>query len=312
VKHDRRNPNEPVPAQKKKQNVTGEASPLPICCEVTHPPNDPIVFFGKGRFRNPGGLFMSVHTPFRHWRINSVLSAGVGWSSLGAGGALYTIEAEDDTHVVPSMSGEIVEYDIPQPTATRAVRRERIPESPSSEVVYQQPRLQGLSMPRLIRRFSVNCLSIGMGFDFTDMFAIPTGNISFPQLPSTGPERVSLVAASRASAADLTGFGAILEIGVSVGAGISVQVIFLGTTPIAGTRTSDGVDLDRASLDRAGALSSHDRLVRFLTQALLPHGVAIMGGMNIGIGDSGISLHYAGLRAQAVGSTVHTVDLRDI
>lgn len=312
MKHDRLNPNEPVQAQKKKQNVTGEASPLPICCEVTHKPDDPIVSFRKGRFHNPGGLFMSVHTPFRHWRINGVLSAGVGWTALGAGGALYTIEAEDDSHVVPPMSGEITEYDIPQPTATRAVRRERVPESPSSEVVYQQPRLQGLSLPRLIRRFSVNCLSFGVGFDITDVFAIPSGNISLPCLPSTGPERVSLVAVSRASAADLTGFGGILEIGASFGAGVSVQVIFLGTTPIIGTRTSDGVDLDRASLDQAGALSSVDHLVRFLTQALLPHGVAIMGGMNIGIGEMGISFHHAVLRAQAVGSTVRTVDLRDI
>ncbi len=255
---------------------------------------------------------MSVHTPFRHWRINSVLSAGVGWTALGAGGALYTIEAEDDSHVVPPMSGEITEYDIPQHTATRAVRRERIPESPSSEVVYQQPRLQGLSMPRLIRRFSVNCLSIGAGFDISDAVAIPTGNISLPWFPSSGAARVSLVAASRASAADLTGFGVVVEIGAVVGAGGSLQIIFLGTIPIGGTRTNDGVDLDRASLDREGALTSIERLVRFLTQVLLPHGVAVMVGMNIGAGYAGISLQYAGLRAQAVGSTVRTVDIRDI
>ena len=135
---------------------------------------------------------------------------------------------------------------------------------------------------------------------------------SIIQLPSTGPERISLVATSRASAADLTGFGAILELGVSIGAGVSSQVIFLGTTAIVGTRTSDGVNLDRANLEQAGALGSIEGLVRFLTQALLPHGVAITGGMNIGIGDMGISLHYAVLRAQAVGSTVRTVDLRDI
>ncbi|RZB33571.1 MAG: hypothetical protein SRB2_03917 [Desulfobacteraceae bacterium Eth-SRB2] len=141
---------------------------------------------------------MSVHTPFRQWQINSVLSVGVGWAALGAGGALYTLEAEDDSHVVPPISGEITEYNIPQPTA------------------------------------------------------------------------------------------------------------------IAGTRTSDGVDLDRASLEQAGALDSIEGLVRFLTQALLPHGVAIMGGMNIGIGDMGISFHYAVLRAHAAGSTVRTVDLRDI
>jgi len=255
---------------------------------------------------------MSVHTPFRQWQINSVLSVGVGWAVLGAGGALYTLEAEDDSHVVPPISGEITEYNIPQPTATRAIRRERIPESPSSEVVYRQPRLQGLSLPRLVRRFTVNCLSAGVGFDITDLGFIPSGNFSFPQLPSTGPERVSLWAASRASAADLTGFGGILEIGASFGPGVSSQVIFLGTTAIVGTRTSDGVDLDRASLEQAGALDSIEGLVRFLTQALLPHGVAIMGGMNIGIGDMGISFHYAVLRAYAVGSTVRTVDLRDI
>lgn len=255
---------------------------------------------------------MSVHTPFRHWQINSVLSAGIGWTALGAGGALYTIEAEDDHHVVPPIAGEITEYDIPQLTATRAVRRERIPESPGTEVVYRQPRLQGLSLPRLVRRFSVNCLSVGVGFDITDVFSIPSGNFSLPQLPSTGPERISLVATSRASAADLTGFGAILELGVSIGAGVSSQVIFLGTTAIVGTRTSDGVNLDRTSLEQAGALGSIEGLVRFLTQALLPHGVTITGGMNIGIGDMGISLHYAVLRAQAVGSTVRTIDFRDI
>ena len=255
---------------------------------------------------------MSVHTPFRQWQINSVFSVGAGWSIFGAGGALYTLEAQDDSHVVPCLTGEITEYDIPQPTTTRATRRQRVPESPGTELVYQQPRLQGLALPRLVRRFTVNCLSGGLGFDITDVFAIPTGNFSIPQLPSTGPERVSLVAASRASAADLTGFGGILEIGASFGAGVSSQVIFLGTTAIVGTRTSDGVDLDRASLEREGALGSIEALVRFLTQALLPHGVAITGGMNIGIGEMGISFHYAVLRAQAVGSTVHTVDLRDI
>ena len=55
MKHDRRNPDEPVQAQKKKPDTTGEASPLPICCEVSHPPDDPIVCFGKGRFHNPEG-----------------------------------------------------------------------------------------------------------------------------------------------------------------------------------------------------------------------------------------------------------------
>lgn len=255
---------------------------------------------------------MSLHTPFRHWQINSVFSAGVGWSIFGAGGVSYIIEAEDDSHVVPSLSGEISEYDIPQPSATRAVRRERVPGSPSSEVVYGQPRLQGLSLPRLVRRFSVNCLSAGLCFDITDVFSIPSGNFSLPQFPSTGPERVSLVGVSRASAADLTGFGAILELSAAVGVGVSSQVIFLGTTSIAGTRTSDGVELDRANLEQAGALGSIEGLVTFLTRALLPHGVAVTGGMNIGIGEMGISFHYAVLRAQAVGSTVHTVDLRDI
>jgi hypothetical protein len=83
---------------------------------------------------------MSVHTPFRQWQINSVLSVGAGWNILGAGGALYTLEAQDDSRVVPCLAGEITEYDIPQPTAARAIRRERIPESPSTEVVYRQPR----------------------------------------------------------------------------------------------------------------------------------------------------------------------------
>jgi len=255
---------------------------------------------------------MTVHTPFRRWRINSVFSVGVGWNILGAGGALYTLEAEDDSHVVPPLSGEVSTYDIPQPTTARVIRRQRVAESPSSEVVYQQPRLRGLSLPRLIRRFTVNCLSGGLGFDLTDLVAIPCGNISFPGLPSTGPERVSLVAAERASAADLTGTGAILEIGASVVVGVSLQVIFLGTTLICGTRTSEGVNLDRASLEQAGALGSAERLVTYLTQVLLPHGVAFMAGTNIGIGDLGISLHYAVLRAQPVGSTVHTVDERDI
>jgi hypothetical protein len=256
---------------------------------------------------------MSVHTPFRQWQINSVGSVGAGWNIFGAGGALYTLEAQDDSHVVPCLTGEITEYDIPQPTTARATRRQRVPGSPGTELVYQQPRLQGLALPRLVRRFTVNCLSVGLGFDITDVFGvIPTGTLSLPQFASTGPERVSLVAASRASAADLTGFGGILEIGASAGVGVSSQVIFLGTTAIVGTRTTDGVDLDRASLERAGHLGSIERLVRFLTQALSPHGVAIIGGMNIGIGEMGISFHYAVLRAQAVGSTVHTVDLRDI
>lgn len=253
---------------------------------------------------------MSIHTPFRDWRINSLFSAGAGWNILTAGVALYTLEAQDDTRTAPPVTGEIRSYDIQQPTRTRATRRQAVPESPSTEVVYHQPRLQGLSVPRLIRRFSVTSLSGGAGLDLTDLAGMPAGNISFPGLPSSGPDPVELVP-PRASAADLTGFACILEVGASLVAGVSIQLIFLGTSPIAGVRgASDGVRLDRASLD--GHTASYESLITFLVQMLAPRGIALMAGVNIGIGELGIALQGAFLQARAVGSTVFTVDARDI
>jgi hypothetical protein len=253
---------------------------------------------------------MSIHTPFREWRINSLFSAGAGWNILTAGGALYTLEAQDNTRTAPPVTGEVRSYNIQQPTRTRATRRQAVPESPNTEVVYHQPRLQGLSLPRLIRRFSVTSLSGGAGLDLTDLAGIPAGNISFPGLPSSGPDPVELVP-PRASAADLTGFACILEIGAALVMGVSIQLIFLGTSPIMGVGgTSDGISLDRASLN--GHTSSFESLITFLISMLAPKGVAIMAGVNIGIGDLGVALQGAFLHASAVGSTVFTVDSRDI
>lgn len=264
----------------------------------------------KQQIQQSGSIGMSIHTPFRDWRINGLFSAGAGWNILAAGMALYTLEAQDDTRTAPPVTGEIRSYNIQQPTRTRAVRRQAVPESPGTEVVYHQPRLQGLSLPRLIRRFSVTSLAGGLGLDLTDLAGIPAGNISFPGLPSSGPDPVVLVP-PRASAADLTGFAAILEIGAAAAVGVSIQFIFLGTSPIMGVRgTSDGVRLDRALLN--GHTASFESLITFLIRTLAPRGVALMAGVNIGVGELGISLQGAFLRASAVGSTVFTVDARDI
>ncbi|MCP4723268.1 MAG: hypothetical protein GY860_27770 [Desulfobacteraceae bacterium] len=253
---------------------------------------------------------MSIDTPFRDWQISSLISAGVGWNILSAGVAMYTLEAQDNTRTAPPVTGEIRSYDIEQPTNTRTISRQAVPESPSSEIAYHQPRLQGLSFPRLIRSFSVSSLSGGAGLDLTDLAGIPSGNISFPGLPSSGPDPVVLFPL-RASATDLTGFACIMEIGASLVMGFSVQLIFLGTSPIMGVRgASDGVSLDRASLN--GQTSSFESLITFLISMLAPKGVALMAGMNIGIGDFGIALQGAYLRVSEVGSTVCTVDVRDI
>ncbi len=259
---------------------------------------------------------MSIHTPFRDWRINSVFSIGIGWNVFSAGGGVYSLEAQDDIHIVPPIAaGEIVPYDIPAPTNTRPVRRQGVPESPSSEAVYHQPRLQGLSLPRLIRRFSVNCISAGIGLDITDMLGIPSASISLPFFPSTGPERVYLERYSQASATDLTGLACILEIGGAFIGGISLQALFLGTTPIPGMSTSDGADLEYDDLERrlrGESISTFESLIAFFNTVLVPHGFALIGGTSVGVGELGISIHAAILRASAVGSTVVTVDARDI
>lgn len=258
---------------------------------------------------------MSVNLPFRHWRINSPGGVGAGWEVISVGATAYILQAEDDRRVEPAMplsAGR--EYDIAEPSMAPRVARVRAPGGPTSAIVHQPRRLRGITLPRVIRRFSAPCLSLGVGLDLTDLIGMPSGTVSLPFLPSDSP-RVRLIATPRASAADLTGFGAILEVGGAFLAGGSIQVVFLGTTPLAGMRAaspSDGLDVRRAVRGEARhAAGFYDRIVDFFISTLAPHGVAAIRGMSLGIGEFGISLCPAIFGAHPVGSQSTTIGYDD-
>ncbi len=174
-------------------------------------------------------------------------------------------------------------------------------------------------MPRAVQEFNVSCLSLGAGFDITDLLGplAFSGTISLPFLPSGDASMVELMAVPQASAADLTGHWGILEVGGSFVAGASVQFLFLGCAPfgegLVGGRCSDGVDVQQRLREAAGeGQSIHDRVVEFLASVLLPHGMTIVGGMNLGVGEMGLSLRYAFTRANPVGSQFETIGLEEL
>lgn len=258
---------------------------------------------------------MATRFPFRHWSLSSVAELSGGWSAASASATIFRLRAMDHWRVEPAVqAADIVHYDIPAPTATVRVVRQRIANSPATEIVPRARRLRGISTPRAVRDFNVSCLSIGAGLDITDLLGPLSfsGTISLPFLPSSGESHVELMAAPFASAADLTGHWGILEVGASFAAGASVQVLFMGCSPftdvIGGQRSSDGVNVQQ-SLRQAGQedQSLHDRLVEYLASLLLPHGMTVVGGMNLGIGEVGISLRSAFTRANPIGSAFQTI-----
>jgi hypothetical protein len=263
---------------------------------------------------------VSTHFPFRQWSLSSAAEVSAGWQAIAASATWFQLTALDHWRAAPAVPpGGVVEYDIPAPSRTVRHVRRRVAESPLVEIVPQARRLRGLSIPRAVREFSVGCVSLGAGFDITDLLGplAFSGTISLPFFPSGDASLVELMAVPQASAADLTGHWGILEVGGSLVAGASVQVLFMGCAPfgegLVGGRSSNGVDVQQRLRQAAGdGLSMHDRLVEFLASTLLPHGMTVVGGMNVGIGEMGISLRYALTRAHPIGSRFETIGLEEL
>ncbi len=263
---------------------------------------------------------MSIQFPFRHWNLSSVSELSGGWSAISASATHFRLRARDHWRVEPAVQArDIVDYDIAEPSAAVRYVRQRVANSPVTDIVPRARRLRGISIPRAVRDFNVSCLSIGAGFDITDLLGplSISGTISLPFLPSSGESPVDLMAVPFASAADLSGHWGILEIGASFAAGASVQVLFMGCSPFTdlldGQRSSNGVDVQQ-SLRQASREnpSMHDRLVEYLASLLLPHGMTVVGGMNVGIGEAGISLRSAFTRAAPIGSAFETIGREEL
>jgi len=238
-----------------------------------------------------------------------------GWTAISASATHFRLSARDHWRVEPAVqTRDIVDYDISAPTATVRYVRQPVANSPVTEIVPLARRLRGISIPRAVRNFNVACLSMGAGFDITDLLGPMSfsGTLSLPFFPSGGESPVELMAAPLASAADLTGCWGILEVGAAFAAGASVQVLFMGCSPfwdvIDGRRSSDGVDVQQSLRQAAQEdRSLHDRLVEYLASLLQPQGMTVVGGMNIGVGEVGISLRSAFTRANPIGSAFQTI-----
>jgi hypothetical protein len=76
---------------------------------------------------------------------------------------------------------------------------------------------------------------------------------------------------------------------------------------VAGS-SSDGLNIQREITEHAeNADSFYGRLIEFFTSMLAPHGIALIRGMNIGVGEFGISFSHAIFRATPLGSEVSTI-----